>query len=65
MPDWGATFVSGQPIGDATVEITSMGPAVDVDGQTFFEPSHGTWSGTLVDQNSQTAQPDVALTVTF
>jgi len=65
LPDWVATINSGQPTGDATLEIASTGPAVDVDGQTFYGPAHGTWTGKLGDQNSQTAQPDVELTVAF
>jgi hypothetical protein len=65
LPNWAATINSGPPIGDATLEITSLGPAVDVDGQTFYQSAHGTWTGKLVYERPQPAQPDVALTITF
>ncbi len=65
LPNWEASINSGQPTGDATLEITSLGPAVDVDGQTFYQSAHGTWTGRLVYARLQPTQPDVALTVTF
>ena len=65
LPNWAATINSGQPTGDATLEITSLGPAIDVDGQTFYQSAHGTWTGRLVYERLQPAQPDVALTITF
>ncbi len=65
LPNWAASINSGPPIGDATLEITSLGPAVDVDGQTFYQSAHGTWTGRLVYERPQSAQPDVALTITF
>ena len=65
LPNWAATINSGQPTGDATLEITSLGPAVDVDGQTFYQSAHGTWIGRLVYERLPPAQPDVALTIAF
>jgi hypothetical protein len=65
LPNWEASINSGQPTGDATLEITSLGPAVDVDGQTFYQSAHGTWTGRLIYERPQTSQPDVALTITF
>jgi hypothetical protein len=65
LPNWEASINSGQPMGDATLEITSLGPAVDVDGQTFYQSAHGTWTGRLVYERPLSVQPDVALTITF
>ena len=65
LPNWAASINSGQPTGDATLEITSLGPAIDVDGQTFYQSAHGTWTGRLVYERLQSPQPDVALTITF
>ena len=64
-PSWGADINAGSSTGDAALEIADTGPGVHVDGQTFYESAHGTWTGRLVDMSSQSPQPDVALTVTF
>ncbi len=65
LPNWAASINFGQPTGDATLELTSLGPAIDVDGQTFYQSAHGTWTGRLVYERLQSPQPDVALTITF
>jgi len=64
-PVWEAGYGSGTTFGSATLTITSLGPSTDVNGQTLYQSPHGTWTGTLVDQNPQTAKPDVMETITF
>ena len=66
LPNWEATINSGAPLGDATLQITTMGPGVQADGQTFYQTAQGTWTASLVDMRSQTApQPNVTATITF
>lgn len=66
LSNWEATINSGSPIGDATLQMSSVGPGVQTDGQIFYQAAHGTWTARLVDQRSQTApQPDVNVTITF
>lgn len=64
-PEWIAGFGSGMSYGTAALAITSLGPASTVGGGTLYQSPHGTWTGTLVDQNPNTNQPDVMETITF
>jgi hypothetical protein len=64
-PEWLAGFGNGMTFGTATLTITSLGPGTPVAGQTLYQSPHGTWTGTLVDQNPETAMPDVMETITF
>ena len=66
LPNWEATINSGPPLGDATLQMTSMGPGVQADGQTFYNAAQGTWTANLVDGRSQTApQPNVTAAIAF
>jgi hypothetical protein len=64
-PEWIAGAGSGMSYGAATLSITSLGPATPVSGTTLYQSPHGTWTGTLVDQNPNTSLPDVMETITF
>ncbi len=64
-PIWESGYGSGSTFGTATLTITSLGPSTDVSGQTLYQSPHGTWTGTLVDQNTSTAKPNVMQTITF
>jgi hypothetical protein len=66
LPNWEATINSGAPVGDATLQITSMGPGVPADGQVFYQAAQGLWTASLVNLRSETApQPNVTATITF
>ena len=66
LPNWQATINSGTPQGDATLQITSMGPGAQTDGQIFYQAAQGLWTASLVNLRSQTApQPGVTVTITF
>jgi hypothetical protein len=64
-PVWEAGYGQGNTYGTASVTITSLGPSMDVNGNTLYQSPHGTWTGTLADQNPMTHMPDVTETVTF
>jgi hypothetical protein len=66
-PTWEAGYGQGTAFGSATLSITSLGPssAIDANGDVLYASPHGTWTGTLVDQNPMTAMPDVMQTITF
>lgn len=64
-PEWIAGAGSGMSYGAATLTITSLGPSTDVNGASLYQSPHGSWTGTLVDQNPQTSQPEVMETITF
>ena len=66
-PTWEAGYGQGTTIGSATLTITSLGPslAIGSNGDLLYQSPHGTWTGTLVDQNPMTAMPDVMQTITF
>lgn len=64
-PVWLAGYGDGTTYGSASVTITSLGAAVSVATGTLYQAPHGTWTGTLVDQNPDTAQPDLMQTITF
>ncbi|HXU71198.1 MAG TPA: hypothetical protein VN947_17815 [Polyangia bacterium] len=66
-PLWEAGGGQGTTIGSATLSITSLGPstAINGSGDLLYSSPHGTWTGTLADQNPMTAMPDVMQTVTF
>jgi hypothetical protein len=64
-PIWEAAYGQGHTYGSASVTITSLGPPTDVSGNTLYQSPHGTWTGTLVDQNPMTNIPPEMETVTF
>lgn len=64
-PEWLAGAGNGASYGSASLTITSLGPPTDVNGTTLYRAPHGSWTGTLVDQNPHTAQGDVMQTITF
>ncbi|HXU61792.1 MAG TPA: hypothetical protein VN962_08840 [Polyangia bacterium] len=64
-PEWIAGAGSGMSYGAATLTLTALGPATALSGTTLYQSPHGTWTGTLVDQNPNTSQPDVMETITF
>jgi hypothetical protein len=65
-PVWEAGYGSGNTFGSASIAITSLGPSMDLgNGNLLYQSPHGTWTGTLVDQNPMTAMPSVMETVTF
>ncbi len=64
-PEWLAGNGSGMTYGSASLTITSLGPSTDVNGSTLYQAPHGTWTGTLVDQNPNTSQPPLMQTISF
>jgi hypothetical protein len=66
-PTWVAAYGSGTATGSATLTLTSLGlsTAIGANGDLLYSSPHGGWTGTLVDQNPQTAMPNVTATITF
>jgi len=59
-------YGSGHTYGSASIDITSLGPSMDLgNGNLSYQSPHGTRTGTLVDQNPMTAMASVMETVTF
>ncbi len=65
-PIWIAAAGQGDVIGSARLTFTSLGPEMqDGNGNGTYAGAHGTFTATLADQNADTAQPDVTVTLTF
>jgi hypothetical protein len=65
-PIWEAGYGSGQTFGTASVTVTALGSSIDSGGgNLLYQSPHGTWTGTLADQNPMTAMPAIMQTVTF
>jgi hypothetical protein len=65
-PLWEAGYGQGQTFGTASVNVTALGPSMDLgNGNLLYQAPHGTFTATLVDQNPMTAMPNVMQVVTF
>jgi hypothetical protein len=64
-PIWEAGFAQNELFGSASLTISSLGQPTNVTGAVLYTGPHGTLTATLVDQNPQTAQPSVMMTLNF
>jgi hypothetical protein len=64
-PMWLAAHGNGYIFGSAALTIESLGPSIQVSGQTLYQSPHGSWVGTLIDQNPETSLPEVMQTISF
>lgn len=70
VPDWIASSSMGTTVGSASLTLTELGASSTITGSggqqdVLYQAPHGTWTGTLLDQDPQTNMAPVMLTVTF